>query len=84
MLKPKNLIISNNIFLGEIMGKKKFTGSIVLLIILILICWPAALVYFFLNYEEGGTGSERICPSCGRSIPVDAKVCPYCGKKFPL
>ncbi len=22
---------------------------------------------------------DRHCPSCGRSIPFDAKVCPYCG-----
>lgn len=22
----------------------------------------------------------RYCPSCGRSIPLDAKICPYCGK----
>jgi len=31
---------------------KHFTGSIVLLIILILICWPAGLIYFFMKYEE--------------------------------
>jgi len=27
-------------------------------------------------------GSGRMCPSCGRPIPMDARVCPYCGKKF--
>lgn len=26
--------------------------------------------------------SDRRCPSCGRTIPFDAKLCPYCGKKF--
>ena len=24
----------------------------------------------------------RICPSCGRPIPMDSNVCPYCGKDF--
>ena len=24
----------------------------------------------------------RICPNCGRPIPMDAQVCPYCGKDF--
>ena len=24
----------------------------------------------------------RICPSCGRPIPMDAQLCPYCGKDF--
>jgi len=36
-------------------------------------------------YEKKAAGEEkkeRICPSCGRSIPFDAKVCPYCGKNF--
>ena len=36
-------------------------------------------------YEKKAAGKEqkdRICPSCGRSIPFDAKVCPYCGKNF--
>ncbi len=28
---------------------KEFTGSWVIVIILILICWPAALIYFFMK-----------------------------------
>ncbi len=24
----------------------------------------------------------RVCPNCGRPIPMDAQVCPYCGKDF--
>jgi hypothetical protein len=31
---------------------KEFTGSWVIMIILILICWPAALIYFLMKYEE--------------------------------
>jgi len=30
--------------------------------------------------QPGGAG--RVCPNCGRPIPMDAKVCPYCGKDF--
>jgi hypothetical protein len=31
---------------------KTFTGSWVIMIILIILCWPAALIYFFMKYEE--------------------------------
>jgi len=24
----------------------------------------------------------RVCPNCGRPIPMDSQVCPYCGKDF--
>jgi flagellar basal body-associated protein FliL len=39
---------------------KEFTGSWVIVIILIIICWPAALIYFLMKYEETpqfGTGN---------------------------
>lgn len=26
--------------------------------------------------------TERVCPNCGRVIPMDARICPYCGRKF--
>jgi len=29
-----------------------------------------------------GQQSGRICPNCGRPIPMDSQVCPYCGKDF--
>ena len=29
-----------------------------------------------------GEGSGRVCPGCGRPIPIDAVVCPYCGRDF--
>jgi len=37
---------------------------------------------FYEKKVAGEEKKERICPSCGRSIPFDAKVCPYCGKNF--
>jgi len=32
--------------------------------------------------KQGGGGGNRMCPNCGRSIPMDARACPYCAKKF--
>ena len=32
--------------------------------------------------KQIGSSSDRICPACGRPIPMDAQVCPYCGKDF--
>jgi len=37
------------------------------------------------NLINSGTqqnNSGRVCPNCGRPIPMDANVCPYCGKDF--
>lgn len=31
---------------------KKFQGNIVLVVVLVLLCWPAALIYFLMNYKE--------------------------------
>jgi MFS family permease len=31
---------------------------------------------------EKPAGSDRRCPNCGRTIPMDARACPYCAKKF--
>jgi predicted nucleic acid-binding Zn ribbon protein len=33
-------------------GKKAFKGSLAILIILILLCWPAAIIYFFMKRDE--------------------------------
>ena len=32
--------------------EKKFQGNIVLVVVLVLFCWPAALIYFLMNYKE--------------------------------
>jgi membrane protease YdiL (CAAX protease family) len=32
--------------------------------------------------EQKQQSSGRMCPNCGRPIPMDAQVCPYCGKNF--
>jgi hypothetical protein len=32
--------------------------------------------------QQQPAGTGRVCPACGRPIPMDAQVCPYCGKDF--
>jgi len=31
---------------------------------------------------EKSAASDRRCPNCGRTIPMDARACPYCAKRF--
>lgn len=60
---------------------KRFHGSIVILIILIVLCWPAALVYFLLKYDDVTPEyPTRTCLGCGANVPWNYQVCPYCGK----
>jgi hypothetical protein len=66
-------------------------------IVLFILFWIAAIVLAviadsnsktFRNNElipllgGYGFGIGRMCPSCGRSIPMDALVCPYCARAF--
>lgn len=32
-------------------GEKKFQGSILALVLLVILCWPAAIVYYFYKRE---------------------------------
>ena len=34
------------------------------------------------SLETKSVESDRRCPNCSRSIPMDAQLCPYCGKRF--
>ncbi len=34
---------------------------------------------YFAVFSNPLSGGLRTCPSCGRSIPLNAKFCPYCG-----
>jgi uncharacterized membrane protein len=72
-------------------GLVYFIGAILMIIgigfFLIFIAEILMIVAFFSLPDKlpgpGGTGqSGRICPACGRPIPMDAQVCPYCGKNF--
>lgn len=46
--------------------------------VIVIVVWLATRPP--IGETKGQTG--RICPNCGRPIPMDAQVCPYCGKDF--
>lgn len=62
----------------EVEEKRKY--SLGILIILLLFCWPAALIYYFTR-PKVKVKPMRTCLGCGMQIPVDYNVCPHCGKK---
>jgi RNA polymerase subunit RPABC4/transcription elongation factor Spt4 len=39
-------------------------------------------VWLAIRPPIGRAATGRICPNCGRPIPMDANLCPYCGKNF--
>lgn len=53
-----------------------------------LILGVVGLIIWFIirpkKYKEKTKTKEadRICPNCGRVIPMDARICPYCSKNF--
>jgi hypothetical protein len=55
--------------------------SLAILIILILFCWPAALIYYFTRPVTVERKRTRTCLGCGRQIDETFAVCPHCGKK---
>jgi hypothetical protein len=58
------------------------------LIVVILLGLIGIIIWLIVRPPIGGeprqptTSSGRMCPSCGRPIPMDARLCPYCGRKF--
>jgi uncharacterized membrane protein len=67
-----------------------FTLIIGIGVIIIIIAKIMEIIAFFTLPDvlptgtPGITGQQtgRICPNCGRPIPMDSQVCPYCGKDF--
>ncbi|MDD1771414.1 MAG: zinc ribbon domain-containing protein [Methanomassiliicoccales archaeon] len=53
-----------------------------ILIILLILCWPAALVYFLMKWDDSIFGPTRTCPGCGANISMNYNVCPHCGRSF--
>lgn len=59
------------------MASKDFTGSWLIVIILLIVCWPVAIIYLLIHYEER---PSKYCSSCGAVIPGQYSICPYCGR----
>jgi len=64
--------------MGEIEERRQY--SIAILIILLILCWPAALIYYFTR-PKVKAAATRTCLGCGMAIPQSYNVCPHCGKK---
>jgi len=62
----------------EIEGEKR-QYNLGILILLVILCWPAAIIYYFTR-PKVRSGQTRICQGCGRRIPLEYKVCPHCGR----
>jgi hypothetical protein len=65
-------------------AKKRGENAVLWLVITIFGGLIGLLIWLAIRPPIGGRKSlpDRMCPNCGRSIPMDAKICPYCGKKF--
>ena len=67
-------------------AEKRGSSGILWLIIVILLGLIGIIIWLVVRPPIGGKPKEgasgRMCPNCGRPIPMDARVCPYCGKEF--
>lgn len=70
-------------------AEKRGSSGVLWLIICLLTGIIGLIIWFVVRPPIGGKpasaesgGAGRMCPSCGRPIPMDARVCPYCGKNF--
>jgi len=71
-------------------GKEGIIWAILLFFVTLLLNYIGLIiviiVWIAIRPPIGGTpesvASDRRCPNCGRSIPMDARACPYCAKKF--
>ena len=68
-------------------AEKRGSSGALWLVIVILLGIIGIIIWLIVRPPIGGKpgqqpGTGRMCPNCGRPIPMDAKVCPYCGKNF--
>lgn len=72
---------------------KEFTGSWVIFIILLILCWPGALIYFVIKYEERGPQyyQQPPPPGYGAAPPPPPpppqqgqRTCMGCGQQIPV
>lgn len=66
-------------------AEKRGSSGVLWLIIVIITGIVGLIIWLVVRPPIGGKagqGAGRMCPNCGRPIPMDARVCPYCGKNF--
>ncbi len=66
-------------------AKKRGSSGALWLLIVIITGIIGLIIWLVVRPPIGGekpAGSDRRCPNCGRTIPMDARACPYCAKKF--
>lgn len=69
-------------------AERRGSSGALWLIIVILLGIIGIIIWLIVRPPIGGhpkpqaPGTGRMCPNCGRPIPMDAQVCPYCGKDF--
>jgi len=66
-------------------AEKRGSSGALWLIIVIITGIIGLIIWLVVRPPIGGKkegASGRVCPACGRPIPMDAQVCPYCGKNF--
>lgn len=51
----------------------EFDGDMAVFIILLLVCLPAGVYYYFTNKAE-----KVVCPECRETADMNASVCPNC------
>ena len=59
----------------------EFQGSLAILIILFLLCWPAGVIYLVINWKDAAYPA-MVCPYCGAGVYPNYRACPYCGRPF--
>ncbi len=66
-------------------GKKSFQGSVLILVLLLILCFPIGLVYLVIKWQEDTAAMDtRTCMNCGANIAVSYNVCPHCGKPITM
>lgn len=65
-------------------AQKRGSSGALWLIIVIFTGIIGLIIWLVVRPPIGGETpeSKRMCPNCGRPIPMDARACPYCAKKF--
>jgi predicted amidophosphoribosyltransferase len=58
----------------------QFQGSLAILIVLLILCWPAGLIYLLIKWQDAPAYPTTMCAYCGANIYQHYSACPYCGR----